>query len=56
MIISTHKIKFRPKSQILVNISNVEIHTFWGPGEFNETTNSIGSKLCNGASLLFVCK
>ena len=30
-------------SQLSVNISNVEIHTFWGSEQFVETATSIGS-------------
>ena len=32
---------------LLVKVSSVEIHTFWGSAQFNENTIPIGSKLWN---------
>ena len=39
--------KFRFLSQLSEKISNVEIHTFWGSGQFMETAISIGSPQCS---------
>ena len=38
--------KIRVLSQVLVKIFNFENHIFQGSGQFDEDTNSIGSKLC----------
>ena len=43
----THKKNFRFLFQVLVKICNVETHTFWKSGQFDENTNSIGSRQCN---------
>ena len=53
-LIHTKKIRFL--SQVLVKIYNVEIHTFWGSGQFDEKTNSIGFPIVHWIQIIPVDK
>ena len=43
-----NKQKIRFLHHVLVKVSNLEIHKFWGLAQLNEKTSSIGFKLCTG--------